>query len=402
MVIWILHLHFSPPEVKGNDRSLFLAQQWQAAGHQVRVFTGQSGYPPNYFEKNNQVNTYFSKGVEVNVFPVVYHSKLSPLRRILIFRRFKFQLIQYLKKEKLPDLIYAISTPLETLAAGRKLSTIHKVPLVIELADVWPDVWYGMGLVRDRFSKAYWDNYTRRCYQAASLIVLLSPGMESLVCRLGAYKDKCFVSYNGTHVREFYPNPTPDLNDEYFRLFYTGSIGRVNGLQYLLEAANSLSQQGFLKIKIHLVGNGNDEERLKEMYYKLGSPETLVWEDSMSKNTLVHRLHQGKAGMVCFATYPVLSTNSSNKFYDYCAAGLPVIVNFEGWQAEMIRKEDMGAVVDPRNPESLVKVLQEWYNNPERARLLGIKARFVAEENFDREKIGKVLLEKLTNLFKVR
>jgi len=67
MVIWILHLHFSPPEVKGNDRSLFLAQQWQAAGHQVRVFTGQSGYPPNYFEKNNQVNTYFSKGVEVNV-----------------------------------------------------------------------------------------------------------------------------------------------------------------------------------------------------------------------------------------------------------------------------------------------------------------------------------------------
>jgi len=40
-----------------------------------------------------------------------------------------------------------------------------------------------------------------------------------------------------------------------------------------------------------------------------------------------------------------LWANSANKFFDTLASGRPVLINYEGWQKEIIEKENIGYVL---------------------------------------------------------
>ena len=59
-------------------------------------------------------------------------------------------------------------------------------------------------------------------------------------------------------------------------------------------------------------------------------------------------------GLVTVAALPYLEMNSANKLFDFLAAGLPVVVNYGGWQAEVLRREQAGLAAEPERPESLV------------------------------------------------
>jgi hypothetical protein len=88
-----------------------------------------------------------------------------------------------------------------------------------------------------------------------------------------------------------------------------------------------------------------------------------------------------------FCDVPEMWNNSANKLFDGLAAGRPVAINYEGWQAEIIRRRGCGMVLDPHDLETsadrLVAALRSrtW---PARARAA---ARRVAEEQFDRNKL---------------
>ena len=43
--------------------------------------------------------------------------------------------------------------------------------------------------------------------------------------------------------------------------------------------------------------------------------------------------------------------NSANKFFDTLAAGKPVVINYGGWQAEIVERDRLGLVLDPK-PDS--------------------------------------------------
>src|SRR5699024_2034549 len=50
-----------------------------------------------------------------------------------------------------------------------------------------------------------------------------------------------------------------------------------------------------------------------------------------------------------------LWANSANKFFDTLAAGKPVLINHEGWQADVIRHEKIGFVLPVKISEEAVK-----------------------------------------------
>ena len=79
---------------------------------------------------------------------------------------------------------------------------------------------------------------------------------------------------------------------------------------------------------------------------------------------------------------------SPNKFFDYLAAGIPVITNYPGWLADMIQTQDCGVAVPPDNPEALANALQRLAADPEGCLRMGARARRLAERDFSRQRLA--------------
>jgi glycosyltransferase involved in cell wall biosynthesis len=75
---------------------------------------------------------------------------------------------------------------------------------------------------------------------------------------------------------------------------------------------------------------------------------------------------------------------SPNKFFDYAAAGIPVVNNYPGWLAGLIADHDAGSVVPPADPVAFADALQALAADPARRARQGAAARRLAETRFAR------------------
>ena len=109
--------------------------------------------------------------------------------------------------------------------------------------------------------------------------------------------------------------------------------------------------------------------------------------DSVPKNKIKTYFDAADIGTVIFVPYPILNTNSANKFFDYLASGLPVLTNYEGWQQIYLEEYNCGF----SSKEAFKineKILALYYNN-ELLIEMGKNARLLACSKFDRKDVSK-------------
>ena len=75
---------------------------------------------------------------------------------------------------------------------------------------------------------------------------------------------------------------------------------------------------------------------------------------------------------------------SPNKFFDYIAAGIPVVNNYPGWLAGLIQESRCGIVVPPGNVAAFADALQRLAADSAASRAMGAAARVLAEKEFAR------------------
>jgi glycosyltransferase involved in cell wall biosynthesis len=94
-------------------------------------------------------------------------------------------------------------------------------------------------------------------------------------------------------------------------------------------------------------------------------------------------------GMMILDDVPAFYYGTSpNKFFDYIAAGLPVLNNYPGWLADMIGAHECGIAVPPRDPQAFADALQRFADNPVERRRMGANARKLAESRFGRRTLA--------------
>ena len=100
-----------------------------------------------------------------------------------------------------------------------------------------------------------------------------------------------------------------------------------------------------------------------------------------------------------FINLKELWNNSANKFFDGLAAGKPIMINYSGWQRELLEKYKAGFYVPHDNPEQGAIKLNQILNDPSQLEFMGKAARQLAEEKFSINaqypKFEKVLLSAL-------
>jgi glycosyltransferase involved in cell wall biosynthesis len=84
---------------------------------------------------------------------------------------------------------------------------------------------------------------------------------------------------------------------------------------------------------------------------------------------------------------------SPNKFFDYLAAGRPVLVNYPGWMSDLVVRHGCGAAVPPDDPEAFADAVERLRESRETLAEMGRAARALAESQFSQQKILVELAE---------
>lgn len=401
MHILYIHQHFAVPDGTTGTRSYEFARRWVLAGHKVTVITGYYDIGGLNYSKTPQ----YVDGIKVVFVGTQYSNKQSFIRRVISFLVFIILSIVAGLKTKNVDVIYATSTPLTVGIPAMVLKRLKRAPFVFEVRDQWPEIPIELGLIKNSFLIKILLWLEKRIYKSASAIVALSSGMADGV-REVIGEDKLIETVpNSSDIDVFCPDiDGANIRKEYgwenkFVMMHFGAMGKVNGLEFLIEVAGKLKEDQ--NIHFVIIGDGSEKVDLIDKANTLGL-KNIEFLSSKSKSELPAFVAACDVSMVIFANYPILEHNSANKFFDSISAGKPILLNYSGWQREIMEDNNAGFGCRLCDIDEFVNKVEYFSSHREEIEKMGQNARRIAEEKFNRDKLGLQLLEVLESVKRIK
>jgi len=390
MRLLYIHQHFATPRGAGGIRSYKMARQIVDRGHRVtmvcgRGVDGQSGLTGPFSRglRRGQVD-----GIDVVEIDLAYSNNDRFLRRGLIFLRFMLRTIGLALTERY-DVLFATTTPLTVGVPGIAGRWLRRKPFVFEVRDLWPELPKAMGVIRNPIILGLMSALEWVSYRSAHRLVALSPGIVDGIAKRGAPRERIALIPNGCD-RDIFADPPqawrPDgVVDRDLLAVFTGAHGLANGLDSVLDAAAELRRRGRIDIKIALVGNGMLKQHLATRVATEGLDNVLML-DPLPKLRLAGLVAGADIGLQTLANIPAFYFGTSpNKFFDYVAAGLPVLNNYPGWLALLIEQSHCGFAVPPDDPAAFADALETAAGDRVALGEMGKRAAQLAVDQFDRD-----------------
>jgi glycosyltransferase involved in cell wall biosynthesis len=349
---------------------------------------------------DSRISEYEVDGIHVIRVAEPYSNEMGFARRLLSFGRFARMATKVVANLK-GDVVLATSTPLSVGIPGMKGARRLGVPFVFEVRDLWPKGAIVAGVLKNPFLIWYSRRLERTLYQAADRIIALAPGIKEGICQTGYPSDRVVIIPNSCDLDVFQPSDEPLIDERFgapgdFRLVYTGAHGLVNGLDAVLDAAVELMRRREKGLRFIFIGQGGQRERLMERSRRNGIEGMVSWVGSMPKEELAQVLPRMDAGLMILKNLPALYyATSPNKFFDYIACGLPVLNNYPGWLADMIRENHCGLVAPPDNPSAFADAVVWMRDHREELDAMGARSRQLAESQFSRDRLGGMFVKTL-------
>jgi len=402
MHILYIHQHFATPAGSTGTRSYEFARRWVKTGHKVTIIAGHydiGGLQVSgaLYQKQN------IEGMNVIIVGTEYSNKQSYLRRVTSFLSFCLLSIYAGLRTKSVDAIYASSTPLTVGIPAMVIKWLKHIPFVFEVRDQWPEIPIELGIITNRFLIKILLWLEKTIYKNCSSIVALSPGQADGIRAVLTEEKPITVIPNSCDTDVF----KPDIDGSAVRqrkgwenklvLLHTGAMGKVNGLDFVIEAAERLKDNS--DIMFVLIGDGNQKLFLEGRIKKLGLSNVEILSP-VPKEELPEFYAAADMGLVIIGNFPIIEHNSANKFFDSLSAGKPVLLNYSGWQREILEENEAGFGCTLCNLDEFVEKVLYLNSHRQQAEQMGQNARRVAVEKFDRDELAKQALESISSVLR--
>lgn len=360
MHILYIHQYFTLPSNAGGTRSYDLSRRFVNAGHKVSVITS-SGYLKNLGPFTEKWTIKEQDGIELHILKMEYNQKQNFSDRIKAFAGFMYEASKYILKMK-GDVVLATSTPLTIAVPALVKRMRHHKPFIFEVRDVWPEAPVAIGAIRNKAAISLLSRFEKYTYNKSKHIVALSDDMKTSILRRTETPDaKVTVIPNISELARF-DNIKADANfistligfQPLKSLLYAGTLGRVNGLKFMIDMAIRTLKVDE-DIKYLILGDGNEKDELMQ-YAKEKEVlnQNVFFLDPIPKAQLPQLYSEVTVASSFVISVKELWANSANKFFDCMAAGRPILINYEGWQAKVIRDKNVGFVFD-HNVENMAQ-----------------------------------------------
>ena len=364
MNILYLHQYFNTPSMPGSTRSYEFAKRLVARGDTVHmVTTNWQGKSKLSFTNESGINVYWA--------PIPYANKMNFLRRIWAYLGYVW--FTFIIGHKLNyDLIIASSTPLTIAIPALWLKRAKRAKMIFEVRDLWPQLPIAIGALKSPIMIKIAQFLEKKAYAGSEKVIALSIGMNSVlkervpsnkisvVTNLSDRKKFKVSDQKGINFRKNYPGIS-----NHPLIVYTGAFGRVNGVIYLVEIAKEI-QKINSNVRFLLTGDGFEKEKIQKQSIKYNLLNKILFmERYLPKNEMPDLLSAATITTSFFIDLPEMGHNSANKFFDGLAAGKPIMINYGGWQADLLKESGAGFIIPQNNSSQAAKILNDVLTNDE-------------------------------------
>lgn len=232
-----------------------------------------------------------------------------------------------------PDAIVATSVPPTSCAMGVRMGRKWDCKTVAEIADLWPESIVSFGIAGPHNPAVIaLRRLEKWIYKNAGAVVFTMEGAYDYIVEQGweneIPRSKVYHINNGVDLEQFDYNTEhfrvddPDLDDpDTFKVVYTGSIRKANGLGILVDAAKAIRDP---RIKILVWGEGDEREELTRRVVEEGLTN-IVFKGKVEKKYVPSIVSRADLNLVHWGEVHLIQYGVSyNKLFDYMAAGRPI------------------------------------------------------------------------------
>lgn len=311
-----------------------------------------------------------------------------------------------------PDIIFCAYPTIEAAVVCCKYGALHGVPVVLDLRDMWPDIFkYALpSKIRKIADLALSPMYRSARFAMSTATAIFGITDEFLEWGLtyaGRPKRACDKAYplaysksnfeaKHTHSSDSKPGILALENKD--EDFVISLVGSLNGNRYemksLLDAFTILQQRGS-KARLIIAGDGENLEAYRTQAKDLQNVTFLGWLGNEQIGSL---LRISDLGVVPYRNTPDFMMSVPNKAVEYLANSVPILTCLNGTLKRVISENDCGFSYSAENPEQLATLILSLSNDKPSVAAKREKARALYENSFIAENVYSDLINHLEKI----
>ena len=372
--ILIITNYFPPETGAASNRIFHLADGLQKHDFNVTVLTPLPNYPNGrVFEgyRGQFKHTSTENNITINRLWIYASNSKNKLLRLLAMLSYSFSLIWYFLWNKIPKTVIIQSPPLLVAFISVLFLRSKKRKTILNVSDLWPLAGLELGAFKKNFSYKLLEKIEHFNYRFANLV--LGQSEEIL-----------------THVKSLYPKKEtflyrnyPDFNAplanhqinkaEKIKMAYAGLLGVAQGVLKLCE------QLDYTKVQFHVYGAGAEQNAIESLI-KNQTELDIVYHGEVSRQLLHQVLTKYDITII-----PLLNRiygSVPSKIFEYARLGLPMLYFGGGEGENIIKRYELGWVVEASNYKDLNTVISKLDTSKLQSKNR-IRIQELACENFD-------------------
>jgi colanic acid biosynthesis glycosyl transferase WcaI len=399
-----------PPEVgAGPARVAEMALRWMEHGARVTVFTGMPNRPEGRIHPEYRGKLFVDedwRGIRV-LRSWLYASPKHGFART-VANNVSFMLtggVNAVARAGGVNVLIASSPPFFPHLSGRVASLFRRVPLVLEVRDLWPDYLVEMGVLRGRAASALFA-VERRLLCAAAQVVVVTDSFRQRVIDKGVDPARVHVVPNGVETDQYHasdePPPLPELErraDDEFLVGYLGNFGAGQALANVLDAAALLADSA-PRVRFVLVGDGPDGEALRA---RAATMSNVSVHPPITKERTRAFYNACDLCLVPLAPLDIFRETIPSKLFEIMACERPLLASLGGEGAAIVQASGGGRVRRAGDACDIADGILEIMSMPQTEReSMGARGRAYVQAHYSRAALADRYLDVLSNALRAR
>ena len=390
--LWIISELF-PPDETSTAFILGEIANVMTQKYDVKVICGPEIYdkrkktdPNNKFVLNQQIKVTHVKGVDLDK-----NTFFGKAMRFAVISRQLYTTARRNIKEG--NKVLLVTNPAPVVALISRLRKKRNFELNILVHDVFPENTNPAGLKLPPWAYQFLKNLFDKAYSRANQLIALGRDMKQVLEQKVArfeHHPKVTIIENWADLDIVSPMKIP-MHPDKFVLEYAGNIGRVQGLQEMIE---NLKESTNDNLEFHLWGTGAEEKRLKD-YTQSHKMNNVVFHGAYLRSKQSEVINSCDMALVTL-TEGMFGLGVPSKTYNIMAAGKAVLFigELESEIGLLVKEKQIGVAFRPDDKEGIVRFLSGLSKDkqPEFAEM-GKRARHVAETEYAKDIILNKFVE---------
>lgn len=390
MKILVFSQYYTPEPFRISDTCEELVRK----GHEVTVVTGVPNYPEGIIYEGYR---HGERRYEVINGVRVYRSYTIGRRQGVFFRflnyysyAFSSSMNTLLNRYKASDgsdfdvVFVQGASPVMMAYAGLVYKWRHKVPVVLNCLDLWPESLQVGGVTESSLLYRYYHGVARRIYRACDRILLPSRSYAPYMKEEFDLTSEQLV-YVPQYAEDLFGEVRQPTSEDKVRLLFAGNIGSAQGLDVVLEAAALLKDE---PVQFDIIGDGSELVHLKKRAHQLAVTSSVIFHGRKPLEEMPAYYSEASAFLVTLKDSPGMNRVLPGKVQSYMASGKPLIASINGETATVIQASHTGLVSPAEDAAALAANIREFIvMSDDERREMGRRARLTYDHHFTKERV---------------